>query len=84
MIILNVLFWFFLIGVIFSSMILFRNEKVNDERKRIIDMCYYNLGDDYDTYVKAVDYYDSVTYNEMLYTFWKPIKSFYDYSKFEK
>ena len=58
-----------------------RNEMIFKERRKILkglqDNTYYSFGE-------KLNEYDSISYDEMLFKFWKPIKSFYDYEIFKK
>ena len=74
-----------LVVMAFGIILSIRNERVLQERLKIIDMVSKQaqwimecgIGD----FNQPYDYYHSVSYDEMLYKFWRPVNSFYDYEK---
>jgi len=58
-----------------------RNNWVAEERRRILDMASEKakwLMKNGFNWQEPYDYFQSVSYDEMLYKFWKPVGSFYD------
>lgn len=78
-----VILWIICIVVLFY--ISPRNKKVYSERMRVLNLIfdnYYKLlksGKNVETtyYEDKLKEFDKISYNEMLYKFWKPVKSFY-------
>lgn len=73
-------FYYFLliIGVI-MLFILYRNNKVLEFRLRVIDRVFRDAN-----YMKREKIFRSVSYYEMLFKFWKPLKSFYKGTELEE
>jgi hypothetical protein len=66
--------------MIWSLVTLVRNSKVYAYRGELIDKMYDAADDDINrgrSYKWRQEVYQSVSYNEMVYKFWKPIDSFY-------
>ena len=64
-----------------SCYMLYRNERVGRERQRVLDICSRLAQVDIEAHrpwKQRYAYYDSVSYDEMLWKFWRPVKSFYD------
>jgi hypothetical protein len=75
---------FIVVGIL---LMLFRNQKVCNYRKKLMDEFFYNSNleleksdnlekwrKDFDSKLKILE---SVTYDEMVWKFWKPLDSFY-------
>jgi hypothetical protein len=70
---------FIIMVVLFAFIGLIRNFQVYRYRMNIIDYVYSTPQE----MNELIDIYNSVSYNEMLYTFWKPLDSFYKGTKLE-
>ena len=83
---LNLFLMFAIFVMVFCFFMIIRNERVARERKRLLDIVALKAkklikeGKDWE---EPYNYFRSISYDEMVYKFWKPVKSFYDYSKFE-
>jgi hypothetical protein len=70
-----------LMGIAYCQMIIWRNERVYLYRRRLIDRIYklsqadIASGKDHDYW--RWDVYETVSYDAMLYQFWRPLDSFY-------
>lgn len=62
-----------LMGIAFCAFIGWRSNVVFLFRRSIIDQIYKK-----EDWIRRQEYFDSVSYPEMVWKFWKPIKSFYD------
>ena len=83
---LTILLGFLLVISFFCSFMIIRNERVAKERRRlldIVDLKARSLIKEGKDWEEPYNYFRSISYDEMVYKFWKPVKSFYDYSKFE-
>ena len=62
-----------------------RNSRVFKERMKILNLASIKAKRlvelEITDWQEPYKYLDSVSYNEMLYKFWKPVNSFYDLSK---
>jgi hypothetical protein len=63
----------------FAFYLLWRNHKVFKFRNILLDV----ILDSPSTYWKNIEYFKTINYNTMVYTFWRPVKSFYDLNKFK-
>ena len=67
-------------GLIFSVMMLFRNGKVYKTKIKVLDQIYkldeQDIWND-KPYLWRLEEFDSISYEEMLLKFWKPLDSFY-------
>ncbi len=77
------------LGVIYCSLMLIRNDKVYNFRKNLLDIIGRCSKDDIKNgrdYYWRYKKYEEVTYKDMVYKFWKPLKveSFYKDDKFLK
>lgn len=57
-----------------------RNNQVYNERKRVLRLISYLSQKDIENkkpWRWRYDEFDKISYNKMVYTFWKPVKSFY-------
>lgn len=69
-----------LVGIFFSSLMLYRNQKVFDERMRIIDLAKKEIGSKDDSRFRyLLKESERYSYDEMLYKIWKPVNSFYQH-----
>jgi hypothetical protein len=67
-------------GMVINLLFLIRNGLVYKESIRVLDMitklCKQDINNGKD-FLWRYDEYDKIRYDEMLYKFWRPIKSFY-------
>lgn len=68
-----------LIIIVASLVMLFRNNAVASFRRDLLQQI--RPGDP--KFYEKMGYLLSVSYDEMVYKFWKPLKSFYDMEKFK-
>lgn len=65
----------FLLGMVFCLLGTRRNNQVYKEKERCLDWC---SEDNYKHWDEREKLYEKYSYDEMLKTFWKPVKSFYN------
>lgn len=79
-------------AMFFNLFMLVRIHKVGQERQRMLDLLYARLAKEINDMfengtIKNLDYkaytkemyaeYDAITFDQMLWKFWKPVRSFY-------
>lgn len=70
--------------LVMSAWLLIRNIAVYNYRGKLLDLVFDERpGDKLGAWQERHKYYATVSYNEMVYKFWKPISSFYDERKFK-
>ena len=73
-------------GAVFSLFMLLRNQRVFEERMRILEMIRETtermINSGIGNWERLYKDFDSISHEKMLYQFWKPVKSFYDEDKF--
>jgi len=73
--------------VVFSLCMSFRNFRVYEERIRVLNYASKKAKEAIDKgcdWEKEYEIADRYSYNEMMYKFWKPVKSFYKDIRYEK
>jgi hypothetical protein len=76
------------VGIALIIVLMYRNERVYNYRKRVIE----NIGEIYQDEIAAGRLttnwrwkeFEKVTYRDMVKRFWKPLDSFYENTKLEK
>ena len=69
------------IVMLFCIYMLTRNNKVFKARTNLLDMARNEIKQHNGKYEILMKEHSKFTYNEMLYKFWKPVKSFYKINK---
>ena len=81
---LSILLILSIVSMIFILYLLHRNYTVYHYRQYIQELVFDERpGEPANAYVKRLKYYDSVSYDDMMRKFWKPVNSFYDERKFK-
>ncbi len=72
-------------GVFVAAMLflLIRNHQVYEFRGKILDKMYANSPGNLAKFLEMRNVFHEVSYDEMLFKFWKPLNSFYDMKRFE-
>jgi hypothetical protein len=73
-----------LLIILWAIISLIRNNMVYHFRARLLYSLYNQVvrEKDYDQWKRNIKKFESVSYHEMVYKFWKPIKSFYKMEDF--
>lgn len=69
--------------VVAMLLLLIRNRQVYEFRGKILDKIEENYQGDHAKFLEMRAAFQEVSYEEMVYKFWRPLDSFYDMKRFE-